>query len=369
MLFVLSDDLLPFCSIQSGQELEGLQNLLLCVRQGQHAITGSHKIFSALYKNSNLAQRERATALSLANRRTELPLLEALVKYKIMVTADFSFQSPKRLNNFCWKISICSLNSKFLTPLVVLAENILDAELYQHASLHYQASKRINSVKIKSLARGGGGSQIDVELKNLLSEGTPVFAITDGDLIFPSASSSTISNRCEKLISDEIGLGWHFSLPSREIENIIPLDVLHLVADPENSSNAYESIKNISNLENRVGACPSKFTCFKKGQKLTQVFASKNKNEKAYWLSVAVAVKHRRPESFSNCLSQGSCESNPCSCSISNGFGDAVLAQVKNWLTERSTHDSLRNFSSSETWMEVGEMIFDAGIAFKPEKI
>lgn len=369
MLFVLSDDLLPFCSIQSGQELEGLQNLLLCVRQGQHAITGSYAIFSALYKNSNLAQRERATALNLANRRTELPLLEAQVRYKIFVTADFNFQQPKRLTDFCWKINICSLNSKFLNPLVVLAENILDAELYQQASLHYQISKHIKSVRIKSLARGGGGSQIDVELKNLLSEGAPVFAITDGDLIFPSASLSTISNRCKKLISDEIGLGWHFSLPTREIENIIPLDLLRLVADPENSSKAYESIKNISKSENKTDACPSKFSCLKRGQTLAQVFASKNNNEKSYWLSVANEIKHQRPKSFRNCLSQGSCDSSPCSCSISSGFGDAVLAQVKNWLAERSNHDSLKSFSSSEIWMEVGGMIFDAGIAFKPEKI
>lgn len=368
MLFVLSNELLPFCANDGGPELEGLQNLLLCARQGHHAITGSHALFSTLSKNINLSQRERATALSLANRRTELPLLEKQVKLKTFVKANVISKISKLQEN-CWEIDVRELKSKFLSSLVVLAENSIDAELYEKAAKHYQISMRINGVILRSSARGGGGSQIDVELNNLLSDGIPVFAITDGDFCFPGTPTSVISTRCNDLIAEQRGLGWHFSLPVREIENIVPHSVLLDVADPKNARNAYDSIQGLAHTAETVGASPCNFACLKKGYTLSKIFSCENAAERSYWIQIAEIIKHVRPAAFGACIDQSACESKSCACFVSVGFGEDVLKQVKKWILERSLHESLKSFSTSEVWMRVGAMIFDASIAFKPEKI
>jgi hypothetical protein len=369
LLFVLSDKLYEFCKADNGPELEGLQNLLLSARKGQHALTGSHKIFSTLAKNSNLSQRERATALGLANRRAELPILESHVRRKVYVSPDAGGKARARVDEYTWSVSIGELNTKFLNSLVVLAENMIDAELYQYAGRHYQIWNKLNGVVISSSARGGGGSQIDVELKKLLSEGFPVLSITDGDIAFPGAPASVISNRCEAVVQSEEGVGWHFPLPAREIENIIPRGVLLLVADPKNGGDAHDSLEGICRSEGKIGSCAADFLCLKKGQTLGQALAHENSSEREYLILVAGAIKSERPNYFSVCVDDGVCASEPCRCSISLGFGEAILVQVKKWISERSHHESLKSFASSEVWMRVGSMVFDAGIAFKPEKI
>lgn len=369
MLFVLVNELLPFCSADNGQELEGLQNLLLSVRQGKHAVVGPYNVFNALARNTNLSERERATALSLANRRMELGLLERQIQNKVFVLPNIDAATSKRLPEASWRICVCELNSKFLSALVLLAENMVDAELYQQAAKHYQIKNKFNGLVVRSTARGGGGSQIDVELASLLNDGIPVFAITDGDFTFPKKPLSTISSRCEALIAQERGLGWHIALPVREVENIVPLNVLLEVADPQIAGDAHRSTLEISGALDGSDRGPRNFVCFKAGLTLSQTFKCDSEAERDYWVGIANSIKDKRPKSFGQCLDQMSCSADPCSCRITVGFGEAVLAQVRKWLVERSPHECLKSFDKSEIWMDIGAMVFDAAVAFQPGKI
>lgn len=367
MLFVLSDDLLPFCTAQSGPEIEAIQNLLLCARNGHHAITGPHFVFQALSKNRNISDRERAISLSLANRRTELPLLEQRIRYKVLIGNSYNSGKPTRRTDFTWEVNIREFNEKFLSSLVILAENMIDAELYRHAANHYQIEEKINGVVSRSIPRGGGGSQIDVELANILENGVPVLAITDGDLGFPGARSSVISDRCSALVAEERGIGWHFTVPAREIENIIPLNVLLEVSDPKNRSGAHASLEELNQCASG-DSLPSRYACFKQGRTLSQIFAAERQEERGYWIGLASKLQDSRP-AYRECLARKFCELEPCSCRINLGFGESVLSQVRKWLTERSSHESHKSFSSSEIWMHLGSMVFDLSIAFKVERV
>jgi hypothetical protein len=369
VLFTLSEELLPFCSSDGGPELDGIQNLLLSARQGRHALTAKKAVLLSLSKNQALSARERATALGLANRSAELPILERVVNNKILVSATPIRKICKKANGFAWEIDVKELRSKFLNSLVVLAENSIDAELYQHAAIHHQISKKIKGVVSRSSARGGGGSQIDVELQGLLIEGTPVFAITDGDFLFPGMEPSVASTRCAELVNEQNGVAWHYGLPTRDVENIIPIDVLVDVADRANSQNALNSTKQLTAVAEQLKSCPCDFSCFKKGATLSKIFKSENAGERAYWLMVATAIKHHHPKMFRDCIEQGSCDKKDCACFVSHGFGENVLRQVKNWIVEKTPHNALHSFGASKVWMNVGEMVFDASIAFRPASI
>lgn len=369
MLFVLSEDILPFCNEKSGPELEGLQNLLLCVRQGRHAVTGPYSVFRALAENRNLAHREQATAKGLANRRTELKLLEQIIRQKVFINLRTDSRSLEILPDNSWQICISELNSKFLSELVVLGENIIDAELYQQAGRHHKIKHKIKGVDLRSSARGGGGSQIDVEFCRLLDDGIPVFAITDGDFKFPCMPPSVTSARCHKLVSDERGLGWHFMLPVREIENIIPDTVLLEVADQKVARDAHDSVMPLSGTSTTDANSPRCYTCLKSGITLSEAFASEKADERTYWVGVAQIIKNKRPKKFSECLDQNSCSADQCLCRINVGYGKDVLTQVKKWLASRSCHSSLQQFDKSDVWMRIGALIFDAGVAFPPSNI
>lgn len=316
-----------------------------------------------------MAERERGIALSLANRSAELPLLERAVKHKILVSAQPNRRITRRENGFVWEIDVKEFKTKFLNSLVVLAENSIDAELYQEAARHHQVSKQIKGVVPRSSARGGGGSQIYVELKALLTEGIPVFAITDGDFLYPGMGPSVASSRCADLVAEQSGVGWHYGLPAREVENIIPVQVLLDVADPANARNAFDSTQQLAEITKDTETCPCNFSCFKKGITLSEIFGSSNEHERAYWVSVAGAIKHLRSKTFQTCVDKGSCEMKECACFLNYGFGENVLKQVKKWVVEKSPHESLQRFGASEVWMNVGEMVFDASIAFKPANI
>jgi hypothetical protein len=370
VLFILSEKLLDICSKANGAELDGLQNLLLSVRQGRHAISGKKALFSTLAKNNALSNRERATALNLANRSAELPLLERTVKNKILVLPHLDQKLLREGGEFGWQVDVKELRFKFLDSLVVLAENSTDAELYRRAAMHYQISRKIKGVLPCSSARGGGGSQIDVELKNLVADGIPVFAITDGDYLFPGMGESHTASRCAALVGEQRGMSWHYGLPTREVENIIPVDILFSVSDPANSDRALSSTKQLESTTEKLKSCPCNYVCFKKGITLARIFESENPGEREYWLSVAEAMKHLRSKSFQQCLQNGSCgRGEACDCEVSHGFGENVLRQVKAWIDEQSSHSSLQRFGKSKVWMGIGEMIFDASIAFRPANV
>jgi len=369
VLFVLSEELLPFCSNEGTREIEGIQNLLLSVRQGRHALSGKKAVFASLSKNQSLSERERATARSLANRSSELPILESAVKHKILVSPNPLRKISKVESDFSWEIDVKELGEKFLESLVILAENKVDAELFQYAALHHQISKQIKGVSSRSYAQGGGGSQIDVELKGLLDKGTPVVAITDGDFLFPGMDQSIISIRCTNLIEQQASLGWHYTLPVREVENIIPISILSDVADASASQKALDFTQQAAAVSTKIGSQPCEFSCFKKGATLSKIFKSENHGERSYWLQVADAIKQHRSHDFQRCLDQNSCPAADCKCHLSHGFGENILKQVKHWLAERSPHKSHEVFRSSKVWMSVGEMVFDASIAFRPANI
>jgi hypothetical protein len=141
------------------------------------------------------------------------------------------------------------------------------------------------------------------------------------------------------------------------------------VADPKNARDAYDSIQDLAHVAKTVCANPCDYACLKKGSTLAKIFSLENAADRSFWMQISEGIKHVRPPAFSSCIEQGSCGAGTCACFVSVGFGEDVLKQVRKWILERSSHQSLRSFSTSEIWMDVGAMIFDASIAFKPAKV
>lgn len=365
MLFVLADSVIPACDGAFGPELDALQNLLLAVHRGVHALSGSHDIFTRLAKNSALAERERAVARRLANRRTELPILEQLIDYKVIVVGSAAEMVTDSTGcTYC--IALRNLGDIPLSSSVVLAENAIDADLFLVSADHSRIHNRLTSLVVNGRPKGGGGSQISVELEHIVSERGIAAAITDGDIKYPGGPRSATSKRCDQIVNRREAFCWHRVICAHEIENIIPLEVYKNVIDPVVFEVAQQGLQRLNGLAERFGSNPASFVCFKSGKHFVDCLNSNDHAEFSYWKSVSVQLKGGVCD-MSDCVMQELCLSTPCVCRISFGFGEKALVAIKKWVENRSHQKSLEQFKKSDEWMSIGKFVFDVTVAFRRE--
>lgn len=367
MLFVLDRSIGPACDAVAGPEIEALQNLLLAVHKGVHALVAPYDILLRLSRNRVLAERERAIALRLANRSAELPILDRAIKYKVVVVGDDESISDDP-TGFTYSVKLKLLGDIPSSPSIVLAENSIDAELFMVSAQHSRIHNRLTSLAVNGLARGGGGSQIYVELDQIYRANGIAAAITDGDIRHPHAPKSDVSKKCDLIVARKSAFCWHRIIPAHEIENIIPLNVYGKAIDLTISGPACESLRRLDSLVGAVSHNPIFYVCYKSGRRLCDCMHSSDLNEKNYWRSVADNLRVTNA-ALTECVKEGACLGNSSGCQISHGFGKNALHLVKSWLEITSHHKSLEQFKKSEAWMSLGKFVFDITVAFRRESI
>jgi hypothetical protein len=323
LLFLLADSVLPACSQPSGNQIDALQNLLLAVRQGKHAVSGSRSIFKQLAANLALSERERATAKKLYNKASEHAALEKQFGRKVFVELE-PLSSLTLIAN-CWTVRLVDLSSLYLDKLVLIAENDTDARMYEFAAKHHKISKKLNGLIVACTLRGGGGSQINVEFASLLDQGMPAYAVTDSDRRHPLAGLSNTSKSCDAEVLKMKGVGWHTALPVHEAENLIPLHVLSEASTDLNVGVSIDHSKQLGMLIGSLNSNPANFTCVKNGKTFDTVLLATDTQEKKYWLSVMDISSEVRQRIKPHCVDKQTCSVQPCTCRISPGYGGNIL--------------------------------------------
>lgn len=367
MLFILDEDIVPVCSFLEGSKIEGLQNLLLSVRRGEHALVGPSAAFDALAGNQALGLRERAMAQHLLGRRSELGRLPGLVKRKVTVKADSAFRTAVR-NDDSWCISVDQLARRFTSKIALLAENILDAELYLIAAEHYRSDVGLRGLICSSTPRGGGGSQMDVELDRILGNGGSAVAISDSDRFHPSDQPNAVALRCQELSRRDGVICWHYCLSCYAAENLVPSGVFLEACRGAAKFDEVERINKIDKTCALDGRPPSQFFSLKDGLTLSKIFSFANREKRQSWLAV-VSELSRNNHQYSDCVEAGACEKVNCACVISAGFGAGCLRLIKDWCDNTSFNRSKQAFGTSSEWIEIGRLVFEAGLAFPPQRI
>jgi hypothetical protein len=363
MLFVLSDEIAPVCLEAGGANIEGIQNLLLAVRRGDHALSASRTVLQNLSANAALGERERATASYLLNRRMELHQLERLVSRKVIIHSREGFPSLRKIGD-TWELAASELAEKFTGKIAILAENMIDAELYALAAEHYRISQHIKGIAISSVQRGGGGSQLDVELKSNLRTGQTTIAVSDGDKKYPSQAPGDVAKRCVALVNSAIGVGWHAGIDCYAAECLIPVDVY---ANACAHDDRHSEVDRINKLD-ALGQKPSDYFSWKSGISLSHIFNFVDEQMRSYWLDVSAKLSKTRP-AMTPCLEAAECSTDPCDCVLSKGFGDASLRLVRDWVALRSHRESFFAFRNAEKWLSLGKIVFEVGLALPRQRI
>ncbi len=363
MLFILSDDLLPFCSNLKGDTIGNLQSLLSDARNGLHAIIGKPSIFSTLARNASLSEPQRAMAKALHNKASQFKEIEDQIQYRVIVTTPRESNLPQKVEPTSWEISVNNLHLYLGRPLVILGENLKDANFYLLAGKHHKIYNRTRGLEINAEPRGGGGTQIVAELNSTLARGIPILAITDGDQRFPAAGPSHTSKLCNCAVTDGAGLGIHRALPVRAIENLIPASLLN-ITDVADVADKCKTIFQLDESKATDTPNPSKFANFKNPLSLEKIFSLEDNDERRYWLAVATTVKDVRPLPFESCLDQSACQRSPCACAIHDGLSNGILRSVLERVYQMSPRVSAEHFSKNEVWKGIGADVFQMGVAF-----
>jgi hypothetical protein len=255
-----------------------------------------------------------------------------------------------------------------LEPTTILAENITDAKVYEISAKHYIASARLKGVCLAAVARGGGGSTIAAELKEIVDQGSKMcIVITDSDVAWPGCGQSETAKCCERLISKARIPTAHTSIQVRELENLIPTTVLKEIVVGDALLDSIQQLESLIELVPDVRILGD----LKEGVNGAKVFRmSDDSPERCFHLGL-LARNHPSGNHF---IQSTKCamESNEidCSCMSIPKVGN-VASRFHEWLSSRSHHKALESFASPwrEAWLSVGATVLAWCCAQPPLRI
>lgn len=359
-MIVLLDSSLAGVDYAHPQNMAAVENLVTAYMEGKHYVLADRATAQHLYDQGGLGQRASAGLRRIYSRATEnRAMLSAISRY-VKVMSD----GPVYSNGNTLHVPLSEFaRSEAVSKTTLLAENVLDCEVLEFAAEHFAIQNGIRGLTLSIRRQGGGGSTIAMEFDNLCKnrEG-PVLCVTDGDRLCPSNGPSRTSKKCTRIAARTSWLAEHVDLELREIENIIPLELV------EDSTDAPEAAEVVCRVQDERCGSALGYWDAKKGVTVRWVLSlPKGSREQEFWF------QHLRclmdvSGTGSGCIDEDACQHAPCRCVLIPGLGQATLARVKDHLGMSSRHRTLKRIRTNiRHWLLIGQIVFEWGCA--PEAV
>ncbi|MBB3141235.1 hypothetical protein [Halomonas organivorans] len=174
-------------------------------------------------------------------------------------------------------------DSSFWQKAKIIVEHVFDYQLYLKGSQVFLVKAGLfDSQDVKCNPHHGGGATTYDEFVRHLNEDEPVLCIVDSDKSHPSGKLGGTAKRFNRFERGADGFGYLRILDSREVENIIPLDVVEEVI-LRTSQNNYDNF----NIVARHGCRP--FFDHKCGLRKDDALALDHQCGSVYWEGVVEA--------------------------------------------------------------------------------
>jgi hypothetical protein len=348
-----------------------------CLRQGRalETILGAfqanqHVIFIEM-DDCRLLQRRAEKVISvssrialrtLMNRAVEYQSLLGIIEYKIVVYLENEKQNGVvRLGNV-WHVPLQYFSLGGLLQSTILGENDLDAELFIHFARLYQYNLQLSSFLLAGRPKSGGGSGTPKVLTNYLRhEYSPCLCVTDSDKLHPRYQQSGTSRNCSRASQIRNRVVEYISLEEREIENLIPLDLLKKLIPTEGFLREFNSYV----LD---GDDFWKYIDIKAGVSLKWV-QKRDPVTQEYWKKAAVSLARRKKNCKFCKAADGKEEGNACYCSKIEGLGNEVLQKVVAYMEASHPKFASKLLQADTRWEKLGQIVFDFAIAPKGEML
>jgi hypothetical protein len=132
-----------------------------------------------------------------------------------------------------WVCSVAYANQWLSHPVKIIGENISDGEACLIAGRHFSVVNRYpERMQKATLEMSGGCGDADTVLSHRLDDAiAPILCIIDSDKLSPTDEGSPAIKKCLALIGKKPGVAIFYCTPSRELENILPLEYLNATVD------------------------------------------------------------------------------------------------------------------------------------------
>lgn len=337
-------------------ELQALENIATSVREGNHLLTGHRTSLNILSTLSGLTLRARGIYSKAGSTVSEMGHITERIRPSVEVTTGHE---------------LSRVGSRIRVPLVhfvrmesvrqtrLIAESIDDAETLALLGDAQAVRDGIAFVRVCSEVQDGGGSNtfryIDRAQRSCSSFS---LFIVDSDRICPDCRIGETARRAIESLDDSCALVEVFVLPGREVENLLPVHILNLVA--EEHTWLPEKVERLRMLSEVRRDEARQHVDIKRGLLLSEVF-DLPEDGKRFWLREFRALVQCGAFRSNGCEGEEVClHQDDCRCVIASPLGDRVLEHVKNSLRRLSRHKlaEVRDLSVDAAIAEVGRLIY-----------
>ena len=277
--------------------------------------------------------------------------LDTLKLVSIVIAPDAAV--PSVLTRHKRVVSFSAMHSLSFESTTLLAENIVDAKIFEISGRHFLADRRIKGLTLAAVPRGGGGSTIVPELQEIVQQRKQVcLAFTDSDHSFPGCGPSSTSSKCAKL-TNGCAIVEHQELSVREVENLVPTNLLQEFADSIEIGAAVDCYIRILKVDLNI----KRFVDIKDGLSGLAYFKLSGECAQRLYLDGILDSNSRLQR---RCKDREQCEfpGGRCHCAVIPRVGQ-VGTKFHEWLSERSNHKALESISGHwrEYWLDIGETV------------
>lgn len=233
ILWEYSDDLSNF-QRNAGTD-SAVSELLRCYRLGHHLLVFDRRICDFILREFDLSGQEIAAVRRLRGDFTQSGSLHTSAPIHIRINTSAACKITA--NNVYISVPLVEFSSGSLASKAVLLIENLTNDGWLYASLIDYSRGRLHRLNAGVDLFHGGGSSVRQVLSHLVTQGRIVCTVIDSDRVTP------LSAEGQKVIdikNDIAKVGWPLAMilcpPCRELENLIPMEVIMQVPSGISSS-------------------------------------------------------------------------------------------------------------------------------------
>jgi hypothetical protein len=364
MLFVLDDSLLLCLNSNSSTSLinNTIELLTLAHREGKHILTGSRRVLENILTKCSLSDRALAMIGKIKNEIPQFGRFHTEVrryaKVVYQVTKTIEHHEDSRILYVPFdKIQ----DSSVIQKTILLSENYRDTILYLLFGDLFRMHARLSTICISAETRGGGGSEITTEYRNIQYHGFGLcFCLVDSDKKAPLGGLGEVAKKIMAIDNASLPMSEVLATRVRMIENYLSTKQL---AGPSagnvtrmNAWSFLDKVDQNNDIELR------NYMNFKKGINLAEIYKLPVEDPvRIFWHEELVKLLHKHIIQSRPCLENGECnKDSSCICELMPGFGESILENTIADLQKmsiRKVDESLCSATRAE-WLHVGHIVF-----------
>lgn len=369
MLIELSDDFIEVDFALDGDVACCLNGTLLSARNGWHLVIGSRDLLRKLWAAENvLSYPARLAARTILDQFADIASTADGLRSRVILSAKS--EGVIRLDDHTWMVGAKVFSHGTLGKAVLIGEDLTDTDVLLVAARHYQVECRMTKARINLHHIGGGGNRTAAQFERFVRErSTGVLCITDSDRKYEGSLMKETARLCEQVSNNYVWWAKHIALPTHELENLLPLELIRAAALDGGRTILSERLKALESLPASIRI----FGDLKCGLKLREILGMNEGDPmKKFWIGVYSDLK-RNGGFVCGCEGGRGAGEAECECELVPKLGEDLAKIVCKYLEKQPALDRVFSRSRKETlfemWLEMGREVFEWGVSARPSRL